>query len=204
MQKQPSRYIDIAIQVAMLIVNGEFSEGDKVSGRSTLATRYNVSPETVRRAIALLKDFGVVDSEPKHGITIVSAHKAKAFISTYNKRRSILQAKQEIVDIVNLRKEQDNLLLERLQTMIEEISAPRDMGAITPMELILPPKSSLINKSLIQCDFWNKTGSTIIAVRRDDSTHLSPNPMWILEAGDVLVFVGKKDTYRKMNSYIIK
>ena len=79
MRKQSTRYIDIALNIATLIVNGELSEGDKVSGRSTLAGRYNVSPETVRRAVTLLKESGVVDSSPKSGISILSAYKAHEF-----------------------------------------------------------------------------------------------------------------------------
>ncbi len=204
MQKQSARYIDIAIQIAILIVNGEFVEGDRVSGRSTLASRYNVSSETVRRAIAILKDFGVVDSEPKNGITIVSRNKAKEFIATYNKKGSVLQVKQEILDLIATRKDQDALLLEKLQNVIEELSAPRDLGTIVSMELTLPANSSLVKKTLEDCNFWNTTGATIIAIRRDGTTYLSPNPLWELSPLDVLVFVGKKDTYKKMKSYIVK
>ena len=37
----------------------------KLSGRSTLASLYNVSPETIRRSIALLKDMDVVEVAEK-------------------------------------------------------------------------------------------------------------------------------------------
>ncbi len=203
MQKQSSRYIDIAIQVATLIVNGELSEGDKVSGRSTLASKYNVSPETVRRAVALLKDFGVVDSEPKNGITIVSPKKAHEFVMAYHKKSSIMHVRKELLAMMQLRKEQDALLVEKVNQMIEELSTSQHgQKAITPMETIVPQTSGLVGKSLLQCDFWHHTSATIIAVRRQDTTHLSPNPAWVIEPLDVLVFVGKKESYRKMNNYI--
>ena len=48
-------YKNIALDIANKIINGEFKVGEKISGRSTLAGVYNVSPETIRRAIALLE-----------------------------------------------------------------------------------------------------------------------------------------------------
>ena len=56
-----SLYYSIAVDLARRIVKREFTEGMKVSGRSLLASQYQVSPETIRKAIALLKDAGVVD-----------------------------------------------------------------------------------------------------------------------------------------------
>ena len=49
-------YQTIALDLARRIINQEFSVGEKISGRTLLAGQYSVSPETIRKAIFLLKD----------------------------------------------------------------------------------------------------------------------------------------------------
>ena len=53
-------YVKIAVDMAGRIYKGEFDEQEKLRGRSTLAGEYNVSPETIRRAMRLLEDMEVV------------------------------------------------------------------------------------------------------------------------------------------------
>ena len=76
-------YLKIAIDIASRIVNGGFLEGEKLSGRSTLVSIYNVSPETIRRAIALLRDMNVVEVEEKSGIRICSRDNALKFLEQF-------------------------------------------------------------------------------------------------------------------------
>ena len=71
-----SRYEQIAIDLARRIARGEFSVGQKLSGRSLLAGTYNVSPETIRRSIALLQNIGVVESITGSGVFIKSSELA--------------------------------------------------------------------------------------------------------------------------------
>ncbi len=53
-------YHQIAVDIAAKIVNGRYKEGERLHGRSTLASQYNVSPETIRKAVFLLQDMGIV------------------------------------------------------------------------------------------------------------------------------------------------
>ena len=43
--QKKAAYVSIALDIANKILNGEFREKQKISGRSTLASMYNVSPE---------------------------------------------------------------------------------------------------------------------------------------------------------------
>ena len=52
------RYEQIAVDIASKVANGEYKIGAKLYGRSTLGGQYNVSPETIRRAMALLQKRG--------------------------------------------------------------------------------------------------------------------------------------------------
>ena len=45
------QYMRIAASVAERIAEGQFAEGEKLSGRSKLSSEYQVSPETIRKAV---------------------------------------------------------------------------------------------------------------------------------------------------------
>ena len=68
MEETMPRYVKIAHDICSRILNGEFKEGDTIKGRSMLASMYNVSPETIRKAIIILADEGIL--EVKHGVGI--------------------------------------------------------------------------------------------------------------------------------------
>ena len=48
------QYMRIARSIAQRIADGELMEGEKLSGRSKLSSEYNVSPETIRKAVQVL------------------------------------------------------------------------------------------------------------------------------------------------------
>lgn len=50
------QYMRIARSIAQRIADGELQEGEKLSGRSKLSSEYNVSPETIRKAVQVLQD----------------------------------------------------------------------------------------------------------------------------------------------------
>ncbi len=50
------RYQQIAVAIAERIVDGKYPIGSKIYARSTLASNFNVSPETARKAINVLVD----------------------------------------------------------------------------------------------------------------------------------------------------
>ena len=110
-------YLKIAIDIASRIVNGDFVEGEKLSGRSTLASLYNVSPETIRRSIALLKDMDVVEVAEKSGIKITSKHNANEFLKKFKTKSEFTNIKEEIYNLINEKK----VLEEKLEKVNEEI-----------------------------------------------------------------------------------
>ena len=76
-------YQQIAIDLATKISNGKFRPGERISGRSTMAGHYNVSPETIRRAVSILEDAGVVAARPQAGIEILSRDKAVELVHQF-------------------------------------------------------------------------------------------------------------------------
>ena len=74
-------YKQIAVDIAAKVVSGKYQPGQKIRGRSALASQYNVSPETVRRAVFLLSQVGVLEVRQGSGITILSVENAEEFLS---------------------------------------------------------------------------------------------------------------------------
>lgn len=204
MRKQPSRYTEIAIDIATMITNGEIVEGERVSGRSVLASKYNVSPETIRRAVALLKDFGVVDSAPKSGIKVLSTRKALDYIHKNQNRSTINDLKNDINSIIGQKAELDKLLTSKINQMIKQLTTARDTGILYPLEVDLPETSSLVGQTIGNSRFWQNTGATVISIKRQGNACLSPGPDWQFEAFDTIVFIGKRDVYSKVIDFIKK
>ena len=76
-----SFYYSIAVDIAHRIGEEELSIGAKISGRTVLASQYQVSPETIRKAIALLREAGAVEVSRGKEIEVVSKEKAKLFLA---------------------------------------------------------------------------------------------------------------------------
>ena len=56
-----SKCLWVARDIAGGIAKGERMEGSIIPGMSIMASKYGVSPETIRRAISLLADRDVVE-----------------------------------------------------------------------------------------------------------------------------------------------
>lgn len=202
MKKRLSRYQEIALDIATLIINGEISEGERISGSATFSTRYGVSPETIRKAIVLLKESGVVTSAPKSGVKVLSTKKALEYIGTHQNRTSFVEIKSELEAMMVQRSALDRSFLNKANSLINQLSSKRDVGIVYPLEATIPANSSLIDKSIDASEFWHKTSATIIAVCRDDQRYISPGPNWIYQAHDTLIFVGKSTSYLKVIDYL--
>ena len=77
------QYIQIALSIARRIAGGDVPEGAKISGRSKLSSEYNVSPETIRKAVRLLGDMRVVDVREQSGVYVLSADNAKRYLHAF-------------------------------------------------------------------------------------------------------------------------
>ena len=60
------------MSIASRIADGEFQENTRISGRSTLSSEYQVSPETVRKALNLLADMDIVRTVEGSGTIVLS------------------------------------------------------------------------------------------------------------------------------------
>lgn len=184
-----SRYEQIALDIAQKIVRGEYKVGQKLSGRSLLAGTYNVSPETIRRSIALLQNIGVVEAVTGSGIIIKSSTLANEYLTEYNERQEIINLKNSINDLLNERRSLD-LKLEKNMTKLLEFAFQKLSILQQIEEWIIPEDSWVVGRTIAETHIRMRTGATIIAVKRQGQEVLSPPADMALQAKDNLVMVG--------------
>jgi K+/H+ antiporter YhaU regulatory subunit KhtT len=195
------RYLKIAVDLATRIVSGEINEGEKLKGRSVLSTEYNVSPETIRRAMSILSDKNVVDVNAGLGIIVKSKEKALAFVKNFKDDESIIEMRKKLSAMfeeeISLNKE-----ILSLTAHIIEMYKFRRSDLISPVEIEVPEKSHIIGKSIGNCEIWHNTGATILGIIHKENIILSPGPYYEFFRGDRLIIVGDENVITRFNSYI--
>ncbi len=196
-------YLKIAIRIAERIAGGDMTVGQRVSGRSSLAPEYGVSPETIRRALKLLADMKIVDIKDKSGVYVLSADNAKRYLKNFegwneqresrNKFKALLAQSSEL-------NRQIAKAYDDISNSLEAISA--SSRNLPTYEVRVSSDSPQVGKSIGAIKFWQSTGATIIAIRRAQNLIVSPGPYAELYGGDVVVFVGDAATVQTVDRFL--
>ena len=172
------RYQQIAVAIAERIVDGKYPIGSKIYARSTLASNFNVSPETARKAINVLVDLEIMEVRHGSGAFISSKEKAQQFLETYKDVNSLQDLKSK--------------LHQSIQRQEEEFANFSQRFPFNPYELQLSTDAINLGKSITELNIWHSTGATIVAVQQGDQLLVSPGPYTKLEAGNTIYFVGNE------------
>lgn len=187
----PSQYLQIALDLARRIAKGELAEGSRVYGRSVMASEYNVSPETIRRALRLLADMKVVEVKPQSGAVVLSADSARRYIENFEESADVRALRQQLKELMAEYADLSRRLSDTVTALVKSRDTFAAAGEPLPnYEVPIPKDSPLIGQSIGALKFWQSTGGTIVAIRRGQTVILSPGPYAELYDGDVLVLVG--------------
>lgn len=197
-------YKQIALDIAGRIYNDDIKIGEKIHGRSTLASNYNVSPETVRKAVKLLEDMKVVSSSKGSGVTIISKDNAYNFINRFHSIESVTSLKHDIESLMEEKKAIEKNIGEMIDRIVDYSNRLRYTNPLTPIEIELPKECDLIGKSVSESKFWQNTKATIVAIRRNGELIISPGPYLVFEKGDNLLVVGEEDILKKIEIFLKK
>jgi len=197
-------YRSIALDIAQRIINDEFSEGTKLSGRSLLASQYNVSPETIRKAITLLKEESVVTVSQGKEISILSVQKSYNFIEHCKSSDSVYSLQQDAECLLKKKREIDKDLEDIFKNIINYSDRLRNLTPYNPVEIEVNPNSHVISKKISDIKLWQHTGATIVAIRRGTEIIISPGPNGIMKAYDRIVVVGDRNVLKRTVTYINK
>lgn len=201
-QFQKPIYQLIALDMAESIANGHYRPGEKIHGRSTLASKYNVSPETVRRAMFLLKDMEIIEMKQGSGIFIKNVEKAENFVQKFKNAFAADELKENIVALTRSRAQLDEKLNDAVLALLDSYERFAHLSPLTPFELPISAEMALTGKNLADVNFWHNTGATIVAIRREGKLMLSPGPYAEFLPGDVFLLVGEAESYARARAYV--
>lgn len=194
----------IALDLAKKIISGKYCIGTKLSGRSMLSSQYNVSPETIRRAISLLKSENIVNVSRGKEIVITSADNCSAFLQQQENKSSSAFLYQKLNDTFKRKQSIDKELKDTLDDVISRLNYIRYSDLLNPLDIEITADSHVIGKAINQLDFWKHTKATIIAVIQNNIPIKSPNPELILQAGDILVIIGTGNFMEAVAKFVNK
>jgi len=185
-----SIYAKVAYDIAARIASGELTEGDRFSGRSLMGSSYQVSQETIRRAMRLLADMGIIEIKQNSGATVASREKAASYLEKRRIGKDMYALKMELKDMM----EQRTALDVSIQKLVAEILDLNDRfeksNPLRNYEFRLSEESPLIGCTIRECGFRRNTGAIIVALKRGGDIFLPPDPDTELSAKDILVTAG--------------
>lgn len=197
-------YLSIATDIAQRIINDEFAIGSRIAGRTLLASHYNVSSETIRKAVALLKDANVVNVSQGKEITVLSVEEAYRFIDHHKSMQSVYSLRQELEILLEKKNDIDKRLESVLNDIIGYSDRLKNLNPYNPIEIKIPENSHLVGRTIADIKIWQHTGATVVAIRRDTDIIISPGPLAVIEAGDRLVIVGNSEVLQRSTDFAHK
>lgn len=196
-----ARYEQVALAIALDITKGIYLEGERVSGRSILAGKYNISPETARKALALLRDKEAVSVIPNSGTIVGSRQAAQNFINTFHEYSSLEAMEKRLGQLIKARNEL-NRAIEGVVNDIVNFKAAMLRGMQNAEEARIRPDSWLVNRSIQEARLRSVTGATVVAVQQKGRWLISPGEDLILQAGDSLLVVGPAEVLQDFEQII--
>ncbi|MEA5137444.1 MAG: TrkA C-terminal domain-containing protein [Candidatus Fimivivens sp.] len=186
-QTKPPIYLQVAYDIAAKIATGVLAEQERFSGRSLMSSQYGVSPETIRRALRLLSDMGIIAVQENVGSQVLSKQRAMEYVEHYEMGRDLLELKGELNQLMTQRRQID----ERIGDIIGQITDLSDRfknsDRLRTYEFVVTEDAEIEGKTIFNTGFRKHTGATIVAVRRGDEIMLSPKPQTVLQNQDLLV-----------------
>ncbi|MBK5252427.1 MAG: GntR family transcriptional regulator [Peptostreptococcaceae bacterium] len=195
-------YLQVAVDVAGRISRKELIIGQKLSGRTILAGEYNVSPETIRKAMKLLSDVNIVEVKYGNGVHVLSIDRAEEFIEQYRIKASVNELKEELLELMEQRDLIENKMNETMNSIVDYTSRFKNSDHISVNEYYLNYGESIIEKTLMELDLKNNTGATIVGIKRDGITILSPDDEEVIRSKDKLLYVGIPNSSVKLGEYL--
>lgn len=200
--KKSSRYRKVAADIAAKVVDGQYQPGDRIYTRSSIASQYSVSPETARRAIALLSDMGVVEVVKGSGVVIKSCENARSFLKRSMEIDTLIDLKRTALGMVRSLEHEAERIKTTIERLVEQTDQFRSLNPFVPYEIMIPREADCAGKTISLMRFWQKTRATVIAIRRGGILTLSPGPDEPLEENDVIYYIGDADSQSSVVSLI--
>ncbi len=192
-----ARYENIAYQIATRIYNGDIKENSKMSGRTLLSSEYNVSSETIRRAIRSLVNYDVVMVKNQSGIYVVSSENAKKFLDDFEQKNKQKNIKRELMDLI----EEEVKIHQKMDRAVKNLLKSKELFPFDYFSIKIKPRMTHINKSIKDLKFYSETGGLIIAYEVNQILYQVPKPDTVIEEDMILHIMGDLTIKKKVEDF---
>lgn len=196
------RYQQIALDIAGKIVSGNYQEGDKIFARSALAVKYQVSPETSRRAMALLADLEIISVVRGSGCVVKSIEKAIQFRRRSADSVSLNTLCRHLNEQIDKQIAVLASIKEAAGTLVEQVEKYQHNDLLYPMHMKITKSCLYLGKSIKELSIWKRTGATIAAVNRKGQFIISPGPYAVIEPDDEIYFIGEEECWQRLYAFL--
>lgn len=199
------QYMRIAVSVAVRIADGQLAEGEKLSGRSKLSSEYQVSPETIRKSVQLLRDMQVVTVKEQSGVYVRSAENAKRYLQMVGEKNELRQKKQRLRALLAQQEAVARQVSELCGSILDDSVQPEQaVEQLKTFSCRVPQDWPDAGKTLGSLHFWQATGATVVAIARADVLTVSPGPYAELRSEDRILFVGDQEAREAVARFFSK
>ena len=199
------QYMRIAVSVAGRIADGQLAEGEKLSGRSKLSSEYQVSPETIRKSVQLLRDMQVVTVKEQSGVYVRSAENAKRYLQMVGEKNELRQKKQRLRALLAQQEAVARQVSELCGSILDDSVQPEQAAEqLKTFSCRVPQDWPDAGKALGSLHFWQATGATVVAIARADALTVSPGPYAELRSEDRILFVGDHEACEAVARFFSK
>lgn len=198
--KQPV-YLQIALDVASRIAKNELEEGARISGRSVMSSEYGVSPETIRRAMKILKEEHVVDVKNNAGIIVMNKERAIQYVESASSFVDVTELRHKLNRSIKKRRELDAEIESLIEQIVDLTSRFTSSDPLSRFEYRISTNSPLAGQSAKDAQFFQKTGMTIVAINRNGEMILTPDPNDIFQVHDILILMGHLNHFNNLEKW---
>ena len=196
------QYMRIAVSVAVRIADGQLAEGEKLSGRSKLSSEYQVSPETIRKSVQLLRDMQVVTVKEQSGVYVRSAENAKRYLQMVGEKNELRQKKQRLRALLAQQEAVARQVSELCGSILDDSVQPEQAAEqLKTFSCRVPQDWPDAGKTLGSLHFWQ---ATVVAIARADALTVSPGPYAGLRSEDRILFVGDQEAREAVARFFSK
>lgn len=200
--KVDPRYVEIAKDLAKKIENETIKVDDVLKGRTLLSSEYNVSSETIRKAINILASEHIVRVKHGYGVIVISKENASKFLKKIQETCADNALVEETNKLIEKRNELNEVISKNIALLAKKTNNT-NVKDIEFHELTITDDCWVINQTIGDVYFYNYTEATIVAIKRGDKLIVSPGPDFTFIANDVLIVVGKDNlSYQRALTYL--
>jgi DNA-binding transcriptional regulator YhcF (GntR family) len=194
-------YERVAYEIAIQIANGKYTEGAKIKGRSLASTQFNVSTETMRKALNVLQDHGVLVIKEQSGAEVRSKANALAYCEVFKDEVAIKNSFQSFHALLDESKSIQTRIKKELLRIQKKYDINHSSTPIRTFDYQLSEIHPLVGRTIESINFYQQTGATLYGIV-GTLTLSSPSKEYVFQSFDILYFSGDETVMQRTTDYL--